>query len=121
VGTLWANVFAISDRLKTVMEDAHLSGWAPHRLEVSKGELATTVWLLTVRGRAGPVYALDAAHRDGLDAAGQYLDPKEWDGSHLFVPANRTVILVTRPAAEVLAMAHVANLALDSAGLLATP
>jgi hypothetical protein len=122
IGTTWANVYAISERLKTVLEDAHLTGWVPYLLEVSSGELASRkVWLLTVRGRSGPVYGVDGAHRDGLETLGQYLDPKEWDGSDLFVPSNRNVILIARQAAETLEAAHLSNLELDPAGLEATP
>jgi hypothetical protein len=122
VGTFWASVFLMSDRLSKALEELRVSGWRALPITVTGGpDLDERLALLAVTGRAGPVYGAGGQTHPDVDAIGQYLDPREWDVSDLFLPANRRSILVTGPAAEKIARLGVSNLDLQSAGIEPLP
>jgi hypothetical protein len=122
IGTFWANVFLMSDRLSKAMQELRLSGWRSLPVSV-KGDpdLDNRLALLAVTGRAGPVYGAGGQTRPGVDAIGQYLDPGESDGSDVFLPANRRSILLTGAAAEKIARLGLRNVDLQPAGLEPLP
>jgi hypothetical protein len=122
VGTFWANVFLMSDRLKKALQELRLSGWRSLPVSVKDDpDLDERLALLAITGRAGPIYGPGGQTRPDVDAIGQYLDPLEWDGSDLFLPANRRSILVTGPAAEKIAGLGLSNLDLQPAGIEPLP
>ena len=122
VGTFWANVFLMSDRLSKAMQELRLSGWRSLPVSVKDDpDLDNRLALLAVTGRAGPLYGAGGQTRPGVDAIGQYLDPREWDGSDLFLPANRRSILVTGPTAEKIARLDLRNVELLPAGIEPLP
>jgi hypothetical protein len=111
IGTFWATVYAFTSRFRGVLQKSEVSGWGSHPIDLrSPIDITSDLSLLLVRGRAGPVFGVGGIVRQDLDPVGQYLDPSEWDGSDLFLPANRSVILVTER-----------NVALEPAGLLPSP
>ena len=122
IGTFWASVFLISNRLSKAFKDLRLSGWRSLPVSV-KGDsnLLEDVAVLAVTGRAGPIYGAGGATRPDLDMIGQYLDPHEWDGSDLFLPRNRRSILVTGPAAKEIARFRFRNVDLRPAGIEPLP
>jgi hypothetical protein len=122
IGTSWANLYVVTSRVVQVLEQSDLTGWMTYPVAVAAGmEEAVGVWLLAVSGRSGSVYGVGGAPRLDVDTLGQYLDPTEWDGSDLFVPANQQVILLTAQAAHALDAARLRNLVVDPAGLEPTP
>lgn len=120
VGTYWG-VYLMSDRMVSFLTEHRVSGWRPVPVEIESDLALGPLWLLVITGTAGPIYGINEARRQGLPALGQYLDPAEWDGSDLFVPANTSEILVTSSCAELLKRARLRNLRLEPAGLEATP
>lgn len=122
IGTYWANVFLVSDRLSKAMRKLRLSGWRTLPVSVKdEPDLDNRLALLVITGRAGPVYGACGQTRPGVDVIGQYLDPNEWDGSDLFLPANRRSILVAGPAAEKIARLGLRNVNLEPAGIEPLP
>ena len=89
-----------------------MSGWRTYETVCEGMPSETAWWVLGVAGRAGPV-----RRGKGLDSLSQYLDPREWDGSDLFHPANENTVLVTARAAELIRDAHLKNVRLEPAGL----
>src|SRR4029077_15279038 len=123
VGTFWANVFLMSDRLSKAMQELRLSGWRSLPVSVKDDpDLDDRLALLAVTGRAGPVYGAGGQTRAAVDAIGQNLGPGEGDragaglaafanfvvrggwGVSPFSPrANGRSFFVTGPAAEKIA------------------
>lgn len=83
--------------------------------------IETELWLLVVTGRAGPILGAGGILREGLDPIDQALDGSDWDGSDMFVPANRNVILLTDGAARRLKSARLRNVLFEPAGLTPAP
>jgi hypothetical protein len=122
VGSSWAHVYAVTPRFLNTLEEAGVTGWSrlPIALEgTDRGTL--DLWLLGVTGRSGPIYGVGGSPRLDVDSFGQYLDSAEWDGSDMFVPSNRRVILITGRAASKLERASLRNVALEPAGIEPTP
>src|SRR5262249_8480315 len=118
IGTFWASVYVMSPRMALSLRRSNLTGWLSYAIAVKGGSWGGDgLCLLAMTGRYWPVYGLGAAFRGGLDPLGQYLDPADWDGSHMFIPSNRRSILVTSGAAAEIQSARLANLELEPAGL----
>ena len=121
VGTLWPSLYLMNDRFMRVLEQNAITGWHGYKTVV-KGRISPTAWwILGVAGRAGPVQTGATGGSRGLDPLGHYLDPREWDGSDLFHPANEGTILVTPRAAEAIRDARLKNVLLEPGGLEPPP
>jgi hypothetical protein len=121
VGTFWAGLYVMADRFKTVLEQHAIRGWHAYETVCEGLPLQTTWWVLGIAGRAGPVLTGPRAVRAGLDALGQYLDPREWDGSDMFHPANEGTVLVSSRASQAIQQARLKNVLLEPAGLAPIP
>ncbi len=121
IGTYWGSPRLMSDRLVSWLTDHNVTGWRAVPVEIENEPALGPLWLLVVTGRAGPVYGVDEKYREGLPAFGYFLDPAEWDGSDLFVPANTSEVLVTAPCADLLKKARFRNLRLEPASLETKP
>jgi hypothetical protein len=121
VGTLWPSLYLIGDRFKKVLEQNAITGWRGYGTVSEDMPPTGTWWILGVAGRAGPVRTGEKGVPPGLDPMEQYLDPREWDGSDLFHPANEGTILVTSRAAQAIDDAHLKNVLLEPRGLEPPP
>jgi len=91
VGTFWAGLYVMADRFKRVLEQHAIRGWHAYETVCEGLPSQTTWWVLGIAGRAGPVLTGPRAVRAGLDSLGQYLDPREWDGSDVFHRQTRAL------------------------------
>jgi hypothetical protein len=122
IGTFWATVYVITSRFRDALEKSEINGWRAHPITLrSPRQIDSEVSLLVVTGRAGPVFGAGGIVREDLDPVGQYLDINDWDGSEIFVPANRNVILLTERAAQALQAARLRNVVLEPAGFIPAP
>src|SRR5438105_13451069 len=101
IGTTWWGLDLCGDRFKKLLEQGAISGWRAYETVCEGMPSETAWWVLGVAGRAGPVRT-GKGSPVGHDRLGHYLDPREWDGSDLFHPANENTILVTARAAELI-------------------
>ncbi len=117
VGTFWAGLYLISERSKKLLEETKITGWRayPTICEglVSQGAL----WVLGITDGAGPVRTARGIVPSDRDTPGQYLDPRDWDGSDLFHPVHDGTSLVAARAADVIEGAHLKNVLLEPGGL----
>jgi hypothetical protein len=122
IGTFWASVFAVTGTFIDSLRRLEATGWRAYPI-ASDGatDVGSDIYLLGITGRSGPVYSGDLAARHGLDPISQFLDPGKWDGSDLFLPSNRTSILVAAPLAASLETMMLRNVVLEPAGLQTTP
>ena len=116
LGTFWASLYLIGDRFKKLLEENAIGGWRAYPTICEGLQSPGEWWVLGIAGRGGSVRTGQEAARAGLDPLDQGLDPREWDGSDLFHPANEGTILVTTRAAQVLERAHLKNVVLERTG-----
>jgi hypothetical protein len=120
VGTYWG-VYLMSERMVSFLTQHNVSGWRAVPVEIGNDSTLEPLWLLVITGTTGPVYGVHDLRREELPALGYFLDPTEWDGSDLFVPANTSEILVVPACAAMLKKARLRNLRLEPVGLEVTP
>ncbi len=121
VGTFWAGLYLMGDRFKKVLEHNAINGWHAYETVCEGLPSQTAWWVLGVEGRAGPVLTGQKGVQAGLDPLGQYLDPREWDGSDLFHAANEGAVFVTSRAAQIIQEARLKNVLLQPGGLAPIP
>jgi hypothetical protein len=123
VGTFWAAVFLVSERLREVLRAGGVSGWTTRPVVVEGADAvnAVSLHLLCVHGRCGPVIERADSTSSKTGGVGQYLDPGEWDGSDVFVAANHNAILLSDRGADVIRRARLSNVEVSPAGLEPLP
>ncbi|WP_405062216.1 hypothetical protein OG474_11395 [Kribbella sp. NBC_01505] len=107
-GTLWAEVYLVTDRFLDVLRSEQLAGWSAVRVTVNGNPSVPPVSMLQVTGRCGPILT---------PGIGRYLNPGTLDGSDLFVPANESTILLSPTATAALSQANLVNVEVEPAGL----
>jgi hypothetical protein len=109
MATGWANLFVMSDRMRTFLEHSGLTGWFAQEVSVGSG----SVWMLGVEGKSGPSYSATQNPLPGLPRLGEFFDPADWDGSDFFCPANWKGFLITGRCASALRGANLRNLHIE--------
>jgi hypothetical protein len=109
VSTFWASVFLVTPRLVEALTNLGATGWRAVPVEIPEAPVALS--LLCVTGQCGPI------ERASPGRVGQTLDPRTWDGSDLFVPANERRILVIGPMASALTEERLRNVDFELAGI----
>jgi hypothetical protein len=124
VGTTWALLKLVSDRVKSVLAENRFTGWTTYPVEIydRRGEPVGGYNGFAVTGRCGPideslssVLTLPPAvpagealpHRIGLR-----FQPEAWDGSDVFSPDGTAWAFVTEPVRDALVQAKATNLTL---------
>lgn len=100
IWTTWAAVFLISDRVRELLEGAHVTGWKTYPVEVTdrQGAIIPGYHGFAATGRCGPIDPSRSElylkpppvpqgkacwHRKGL-----FFEPSSWDGSDVFCPSD---------------------------------
>jgi len=109
VGTYYAAVFLASAHMRDTLTRLSIGGWTWLRVPDSLG-LSQPYGILAVTGRSGPAYGHGGLDAPVIPALGSFLDPKEWDGSDIFVASNNNTIFVTRRAADEIRVQQLSNL-----------
>ncbi len=119
VGTFWAAVFLISERLREVMRAGDVTGWTtrPVMVEATGTIGVQPLYLLCVHGRCGPVVVPSNSMGFETGGVGHYLDPRKWDKSDIFLASNHDAILLSGRGADIIRGARVSNVEVSPAGL----
>lgn len=114
MGTDWATLLLVSDRLVDLLRAVSATGWSvfPVNLRTHGNRPLSGYHGLSVTGRAGPIRK--ELGRDVLlgpfapsgkavpGTRGWCFDPETWDGSGVFTPEGAEAFCVTTPVADVL-------------------
>jgi hypothetical protein len=103
IGTTWAVLQIVSDRVIDVLQRSDFGGWSTYPVEISREELKISGYQgLSVVGRCGSIshedVMLEPAVPEGESVEGWrgiYFDPDSWDGSDLFSPEGTASFIVT--------------------------
>lgn len=117
--TEYPNLYLISDRLQSVLEENGLTGWKifPTKLFDKKGNEIFGYHGLSIVGRSGPTSYDNCEIFEKRYVPngpvcklykGVYID--EWDGSDFFIPDGTISIFITKKAADVLKKNKITNL-----------
>jgi hypothetical protein len=121
--TGWSSFYLISDRMKSILEENHLTGWKtfPIKLYNKKGVEIFGYHGLSITGRCAPTdYRKSEIIEKRLvptGPIGKYykgIVVDEWDGSDFFIPEGTTRPLVSKKAAEILKKNKITNLYLKN-------
>jgi len=121
IGTFWANVYLMSERMVDELATHRLTGWTARPVDIEEPPQLPPLSLLTVTGRSGPAYSRTGLSLPGLPQFGWFLDPRQWDGSDFFVPANMNGIFLAPAAAAVIRKMRLANVDLHPANFEPLP
>lgn len=119
--TGWPSLYLISDRLKKLLEDHHLTGWRtfPIKLYDKKNNEIMGYHGFSITGKCSPISYdnCEIIERQFVSNGpickyykGMFIE--EWDGSDFFTPTRTYHTFVTRKAAEVLKKNKFSNLEL---------
>jgi hypothetical protein len=121
VGTTYASLVLVSDRLVDVLTEHGLSGWGvyPVSLKTRLGEPVEGYNGLSVRGRCGDIdnrfstSAILPPKGPGGEPVvgwrGLCFDPTTWDGKDFFTSVTGTYVFCTERAAQALDSAKLSN------------
>lgn len=121
LGTGFASLILLCDRVIEILRAGGYSGWTTYPIELyeKKGERMEGYHGFGVTGRCGPVLwekgkkirkPPPVPKGQGYDAwLGLYFDPDTWDGSDVFMPKDSTAIIVIEPIMQALTRAKVKN------------
>jgi len=120
-----ASLYLISDKMKTVLEDNHLTGWQTFAVKVftKKGEEISGYHGLSITGRCGEIddskseiieKRLVPNGTIGRFRKGLYVGLDKWDGSDFFLPEKYLGTIVTSRAAEILNKSRLTNIRLQN-------
>jgi hypothetical protein len=124
VGTTWAVLDVVSDRVLGILNESGFTGWTTYRIQMSDrgGNRVTGYQGLAVTGRCGPiddqlsrVEMLSPPVPEGRvmpHYMGLHFRPETWDGSDVFTPAGTGFVFVTEQVRDALAEAQVTNLSM---------
>jgi hypothetical protein len=125
MGTTFATVNLVSDRLVAVLRSVAQTGWSlfPAELRLRGDQPLTGYHGLSITGRTGPIkddLALDTMLPPlvpGGEAVagtrGWCFEPETWDGSDVFTPEGSAAFCVTEPVADVLRVSELTGLRLE--------
>lgn len=125
LNTGWSSLFLISNKLKGLLEENHLTGWKtyPIILKDKKENPIEGYHGLSVTGVSGrksytnsPVIEKRWAPEGPLVKIykGVNIDLDKWDESDFFVPEGTTAIVITKKVAELLERNKITNLKLNN-------
>jgi hypothetical protein len=112
IWTTWAAVFLIAERVRKLLEDAHVTGWKTYPVEVTDRQKAIVPGYhgFAVTGRCG---AFDPSKsqivikpapvprgRASPFRRGLYFDPATWDGSDVFCSDDGSGTVVVTPRVQ---------------------
>lgn len=115
IGTTSASLHVVSDRFRQFLQAADLTGVTLFPVVVEGLEQQAAFHLLTVTGCCGPEYGAQGIQRPDIPPLGLFLDPRDWDGSDLFMPPNANVVLLTARAGGLMRRARLRNLRIEPA------
>jgi Immunity protein family (Imm11) len=124
IGTTWAVLDLVSERMIAVLRDHDFTGWATYPIEMydATGDLVPGYHGLAVSGRCGPIDesmspvmevpppvpgGATLPHRIGLR-----FWQETWDGSDIFSPEGTAWVLVAQTVRDALIKAKVRNISL---------
>jgi hypothetical protein len=122
VGTTWAVLHIVSDRIVDLLRRNGFTGWTMYRVEITDrvGQPITGYHGLAVTGRCGPIddqlsgiAILPPPVPEGRAMphhVGMLFRPETWDGSDIFTPAGTAFVFVSEHVRDALAEAQVTNL-----------
>ena len=114
MGTDWATLLLVSDRLVDLLRCASATGWSvfPVDLRAHGNRRLSGYHGLSVTGRTGPIRKelgrdvflepLAPGGKAVPGTRGWCFDPKTWDESGVFTPEGAEAFCVTTPVADVL-------------------
>lgn len=125
LATGWVNLLLISDKLKNLLIENHLSGWKtyPIILKDKKENQIEGYHGFSVTGISGrksyinsPIIETRYVPEGPIVRLykGATIDLGKWDGSDFFVPEGTVGIVITKKVAEILKKNKISNLSLDN-------
>lgn len=119
--TGWPNLYLISDKLKSVLVENHITGWKTFEVSVldKKGVEIEGYHGLSVTGRSGPIdYGKsEIIHKQHAQNApisiyykGVSFDIQKWDHSDIFLHGKSFGIIVTDKVAELMIKHNLKNI-----------
>lgn len=119
--TGWAGLYLISDNMKTVLEENHLTGWKTFAVKVldKKGQPIEGYHGLSIIGRCGKIdYSKSEVFEKRLVPQGPlakfhkglYVGLDEWDGSDFFLPEKYYGTIISSKAAHILKESKLTNI-----------
>jgi hypothetical protein len=123
--TGWVNLYLISDRMKTVLEENALTGWKIFVVQVMdrKGREIQGYHGLSITGRCGKIdYGKSEIIKKRLVPdtplskyyRGLHVGLDEWDDSDFFLPEKYFGTIITSRAVEVLKKNKITNIRFDN-------
>lgn len=119
VGTYWAGVYLVSERFRRSIADLGVSGQFTTPIEV--GDVSSSLWLLSISGRCGPLFGVAGEPLPGGPRLGQFIDPDRWDGSDFFMADNSNATYVSGSTAAKVEALKLSNVVLEPASLEPVP
>ena len=123
--TGWAGFYLISDKMKSVLEDNHLTGWKTFAVKVldKKGQAIEGYHGFSVTGRCGEIdYSKSEVIEKrlvpngalGKFYKGLYVGLEKWDGSDFFLPEKYYGTIITSKAANILKQSKLTNIRMEN-------
>lgn len=120
-----AGLYLISDRMKLVLEENHITGWKVFSIKLydKKNNEIPGYYGFSTTGCCGPIsYGKSEIIERRLVPEGPlckcykglYLGLDQWDGSDVFIPDKTHGIFITQRAAEVLKKNKITNVRLEN-------
>lgn len=112
IGTTWAVLYLVSDRIINLLADRKFTGWTTYPVEIRDGsdDLVPGYHGLAVTGRCGPIddtlspiEVLPPPVPGGKSMPhhlGLRFQPATWDGSDLFTPEGTGFVFLTESVAD---------------------
>lgn len=116
VGTTQAVLTLVSQRFRDTLTSLGMTGWTSLAVALD-GSLPDDLTLLVVTGRCGPVYSARRNPVPGVPPLGDFIDPRNWDGSDLFVGDGLAEVFVAPDRVPDLRRARLRNLRIEPAAL----
>ncbi len=132
IGTGYPSLYLISRKMKTLLEENHLTGWKTFDVLVldKKGNTVEGYWGLSITGKCGRIDYRKCQIIEkkmipggplGRYYQGLYIGLDTWDGSDFFIPEESAWIILTKKAAGMLKEAGLTHLFLENLADIQTP
>jgi len=119
-----ANLFLISEKLKSVLMENELTGWKTYPIKLFDKKNSTILGYhgFSITGRCGPInYEKSTIIEERLIPTGplvrfykgRFFDVKNWDKSDFFLPEETIRITVNKKTSEILKKEKISNLILE--------
>ncbi|MDR0604221.1 MAG: hypothetical protein LBG80_07980 [Bacteroidales bacterium] len=125
--TGWVNLYLISNKMKTVLEENALTGWKTFAVQVidKKGREIQNYHGLSITGRCGKIdYSKSEIIKDtllGKYYKGLHVGLDKWDGSDFFMPEKYFGTIITNRVVEILKKNNITNIRLENLMEIKTP